>query len=84
MTTTRSATEIWVIGNSKSDLNTSCLPTNGDVMRYFFHIIENQNATTNDAVKQGYSTSFGIGPDTKDENSVGSIQKGLHRQMERV
>jgi len=52
MTTTRSATEIWLIGNSISYLNTSCLPTNGDVMRYFFHIFKNQNATTNDAVKR--------------------------------
>ena len=52
MTTTRSATEIWLIGNSKSDLNISCLPTNGDVMRYFFHIFKNQNATTTDAVKR--------------------------------
>ena len=46
MTTTRSAIEIWVIGNPKSDLNISCLPTSGDEMRYFFHIFENQNATT--------------------------------------
>ena len=52
MTTTRSATEIWLIGNSKSELNTSCLATNGDVMRYFFHIFKNQNATTTDAVKR--------------------------------
>ena len=52
MTTTRSATEIWLIGSSKSDLNISCLPTNGDVMRYFFHIFKNQNATTTDAVKR--------------------------------
>ena len=33
-------------------LNTSCLATNGDVMRYFFHIFKNQNETTNDAVKR--------------------------------
>ena len=52
MTTTRSATEIWLIGNPKSDVNTSCSPTNGDVMRYFFHIFKNQNTTTNDAVKR--------------------------------
>ena len=52
MTTTRSVTEIWVIGNSKSDLNTSCLPTNGNVMRHFFHIFKNQNATTNDVLKR--------------------------------
>ena len=51
MTTTRSATENWLIGNSKSDLSTSYLPTNDDVMRYFFHIFKNQIATTNDAVK---------------------------------
>ena len=29
-----------------------CLPTNGDVKRYFFHIFKNQNNTTNDAVNQ--------------------------------
>ena len=52
MTTTRSTTEIWLIGNSKSDLITSCLATNGDVMRYFFHIFKNQNATTTDAAKR--------------------------------
>ena len=50
MITIRSATEIWLIGNPKSDLNTSCLSTNGDVIRYFCHIFKNQNAT-NDAVK---------------------------------
>ena len=33
MTTTRSATEIWLISNPKSDLNSSCLSTNGAVMR---------------------------------------------------
>ena len=33
--TTRSATEIWFIGNPKSDLNTTCLPTNGDVPLLF-------------------------------------------------
>ena len=42
MTTTRSATEIWLIGNPKSDLNAST----------FFHIFKNQNATTNDAIKR--------------------------------
>ena len=52
MTTTRSATKIWLIGNPKSDLNNSCLSINGDVMRHFFHIFNNQKATTNDAVKQ--------------------------------
>ena len=51
MTTTRSATEICLIGNPKSDLNTSCLPTNNDVMHYFFHTVKNQNVTTNNAVK---------------------------------
>ena len=53
MTTTRSATEIWLIGNPKSDLNASCLRTNGELVmsRYFFHIFKNQNAATNDAVK---------------------------------
>ena len=50
MATTRSATEIRLIGNSKSDLNSSCLPTNDDVMHNFFHIFENQN--DNDAVKR--------------------------------
>ena len=29
-----------LIGNPKSDLNTSYLPNNGDVMRYFFHIFK--------------------------------------------
>ena len=52
MTTTRSAIEIWLIGNPKSDRNTSCLPTNGDVMRYFFHIFKNQSVTRNEAVKR--------------------------------
>ena len=52
MTTTRSATEIWLIGIPKSDLNTSCLPTIGDVMHYFFHMFKNRNATTNDAAKR--------------------------------
>ena len=75
MTTTRSATKIWLIGSSKSQLNTSCLPTNGDVMRYFFHIFKNQNETATNAVKQGYSTKFKTGPDTKDKNSVGSVKK---------
>ena len=50
MITTRSATEIWLIGNPKPDLNTTCLPTNDDVIRYFCHIFKNENAT-NDAVK---------------------------------
>ena len=31
---------------------TSCLPTSGDIMRYFFPFFKNQNARTNDAVKQ--------------------------------
>ena len=48
MITTRSACEIWLMGNPKSDLNTSCLPTSGDVMRYFCHIFKNQNATNDD------------------------------------
>ena len=52
MIITRNATEIWLIGNPKSDFNTSCLPTNGDVMHYFFHVLKNQNATTNDAVNR--------------------------------
>ena len=47
MTATRSATEIGLIGNRKLCFNTSCLPTKGDVMRYFFYIFKNQNATTN-------------------------------------
>ena len=51
MSTTRSATKIWLIGNPKSDLFTSCLLTNDDAMRYFFYISKNQNATANDAVK---------------------------------
>ena len=52
MTTARSATEIWLIGSPKSDVNTSCLPSGDDVMHYFFHIFKNRNATTNDAVKR--------------------------------
>ena len=52
MTPTRSVSEMWLIGNSKSDLNSSCLPTNSDVMRYFFYISKTQNAETNDAVKR--------------------------------
>ena len=51
MITTRRATEIWLIGSFKSDDNANCLPTNSDVMRYFCHIIKNQNAKTNNAVK---------------------------------
>ena len=51
MTTTRSATEIWLIGNRKSDFNIGCLMTNGDVKCYFFHIFKTQNDTTIDAVK---------------------------------
>ena len=50
MTTARSTTEIWLIGNPKSDLNSSCLLTNGDVMHYYFPILKDQNATTNDSV----------------------------------
>ena len=30
MIATRSANEIWLIGNPKSDLDVSCLPTNGE------------------------------------------------------
>jgi len=40
MTPARSATETWLIGNPKSDLNTSRLPTNGDVMHYFFKFLK--------------------------------------------
>ena len=36
MTTTRSATEIWLIGSPKSDVNTICLPSNDDVMMTSF------------------------------------------------
>ena len=32
MTTTRRANEIWMIGNPKSDLNASCLHTNGELL----------------------------------------------------
>ena len=52
MTTTRRAIKIGLIGNPKSDLNSSCLPTNDEVMRYFFHIFKNQNSTTNDAIEK--------------------------------
>ena len=50
MTTTRSATEIWLIGNPKPDLNTTFLLTNGygDVFRIF----KNQNSAINDVVKR--------------------------------
>ena len=44
MTTTRSATAIWLINNPKSDLNTSCLPTHGDIMHYLFPVFKTQNA----------------------------------------
>ena len=33
MTTTRSANEIWLIGNPKSDLDASCSTTNGGLLR---------------------------------------------------
>ena len=56
MTTIRCATEVWLTGNLKYDLKTSCLPTVMYVMRYFFHIFKNQNPTKNDAVKQGSLT----------------------------
>ena len=36
MTTTSSATEIWLIGNSKSDNDTSYLLTTGDACAPFF------------------------------------------------
>ena len=52
MTTTRSATEIWLIGNPKSELNTSCLSTKSSGIRSFFRIFKNQNVTTNNAVKR--------------------------------
>ena len=52
MTTIRSATEIWLISNPKSDRNTSCSPTNRDVIHYLCHTFKNQNATANDAVKR--------------------------------
>ena len=55
MTITRSATEIWLIGNPKSDRNTRCSPTNV-MYRYFLHIFKNQNDSTNDAVKQTSET----------------------------
>ena len=47
MTTTRSATEICLIGNPKSDLNTSCLPTNGQLVMScvtFFRIFKYCNS----------------------------------------
>ena len=45
MATTSSATEIWLIGSPKSELNTSCLPTNDElVLRYFFHIFKYCNS----------------------------------------
>ena len=52
MTTTRSATEIWLNGKPKSDFSASCLPSNGGVIRYFFHVFKNPNDTANDAVKR--------------------------------
>ena len=61
MIKTKSATEIWLIGNPKSDLNTSCLSTNGDACVigyciYFCYIFKNQNATTNDDVKHRWAS----------------------------
>ena len=47
MTTARSTIEIWLNGNPKSDFNTSCLPTNGNVI----HIFKTQNDTTIDVAK---------------------------------
>ena len=51
MTTTRSVTEIWFIGNPNSDLNNSCLLTNGELamscvtflryMCYMRHVLPN-------------------------------------------
>ena len=52
MTTKGSATEVGLIGNPKSNLNTSCLPTNGGIMLYFIHFFKNQNVTANDALKK--------------------------------
>ena len=56
MTTRKNATEIWLIDNSKSNLNTSWLPTNGDLTHYFSHIFKNQNVTTNNAAKRMIET----------------------------
>ena len=48
--TTTSVNEIWSINCLKFDLNISCLPTNGNVIRYFSTIYK--NTTKADAVKQ--------------------------------
>ena len=37
MTTTKSETEIWLSSYPKSNLNSSCLPINGDVPLLFPH-----------------------------------------------
>ena len=57
MTTSRSATEIWLIGNPKSDLNASCLLTKGNACVTFFHIFKNQAVKANDAVNRTINRS---------------------------
>ena len=53
MTTTRSASEIWLIGNPNLILALAAYrPMMMLFKHYFFHIFKNQNDTTNDAVKR--------------------------------
>ena len=75
MTTTRSAIEIWLINNSKSDLNNSCLPTHGDVMRSFLSHYKNQNTTANDAIKRTIEAVTEISASTKLVIRAGQVRK---------
>ena len=43
MTGTRSSTDIWLIGSPNSVLISSCLTTNGDVLRHFFYFLKRHN-----------------------------------------
>ena len=52
MTTPRSATERWLIGNPKSDLDTSCLPTIGDTPLLSFTFSTNDVKRTIKAVTE--------------------------------
>ena len=55
MTITRSATEIWLIGNRKCGLNICCLLTNGELVMScvtFFIFSKIKMPQTNDAVKR--------------------------------
>ena len=52
MTETRSSTKIWLIGSPKSVLISSCLPSNGDVLRHFFYFLKSHNLKKAEAAKQ--------------------------------